>query len=158
MICRYRTYEDLVRSVAAVLARKHILNKEYRYMQEILTTYSFNLYVDENIYMVMSRVKILPPKIRSSLAQYTAHENCTCLECGYIGLMGVHEGKTITRVKLIVFGVSFIIAVIAWNVTFPSARFSFWWILIPALVTGLFARYEPKFLHCPNCDTDLTRT
>lgn len=33
----------------------------------------------------------IPPHIRESLKQFDDHEELTCLECGYSGLMGVKE-------------------------------------------------------------------
>lgn len=40
---------------------------------------------------------VLPEHIRASLSKYNEHEQLTCLECGYSGLMGV--SKKVDRVS-----------------------------------------------------------
>jgi|GEM_PF-2002404 len=39
------------------------------------------------------RVTVLPENIRKNLAKFTEHQQLTCLECGYSGLMGVVRTK-----------------------------------------------------------------
>ena len=34
---------------------------------------------------------VLPEHVRANLAKYSEHEQLTCLECGYVGMMGVAQ-------------------------------------------------------------------
>lgn len=88
----------------------------------------------------------VPEPILESLRQFNKHTNCTCLHCGYVGLMGIKE------------------EIVPW--------YASWWTFLAACVIALpfvsayavivgcvFAviRFTSlrKLILCPNCKTDL---
>lgn len=108
----------------------------------------------------MSTHQIFPEHIRASLAQYSQHRNCTCLQCGYSGMMGVHRKvRKHNRSKIIM------AAVVAFGFLFMQeisnqlkgrSGFAPWWIY--ALLGAGFAAFDMAqsvYLACPNCNTEL---
>jgi len=98
--------------------------------------------------------QILPEHIRASLAQYSEHQECTCLSCGYSGLMGVHkkEQKINNKNALLIF------AVIMGLLVFYSLAVTKlpWWIgIIVGLGIGAYSSMEQIYLACPNCNAVL---
>lgn len=108
----------------------------------------------------MSTHQIFPEHIRASLAQYSEHRNCTCLQCGYSGMMGVHRKiRKYSRPKIIltaalVFGVIFMLDISSQLKGQPGIIP--WWICL--LLGAGFAAFDMAqslYLACPNCNTEL---
>lgn len=104
---------------------------------------------------------ILPEHIRESLAKYTTHENITCLQCGYSGLMGVKGEKDMVSgsswaIKffslLAVFGIVLYIAREQFGFSFP------WWLgFAAAVVFHFLIKNTKKIYDCPNCQSELLK-
>lgn len=108
----------------------------------------------------MNNTHVLPEHIRASLAQYSEHKQCTCLHCGYSGLMGVsRKERKHNRTKTImaagvVFGVIIMLELSSQMKGGPGIIP--WWL---GLTLGIgFAAYDSvqtSYLACPNCNTEL---
>lgn len=88
----------------------------------------------------------LPEHIRTSLKKYGTHTQMTCLECGYIGLMGVKKSTRPWYLSWWVVIVFFIISMpfgpIGWGVP---------------IILGLAMAFSQKHtVECPNCLKELT--
>lgn len=102
----------------------------------------------------------MPEHIRASLAQYSKHQQCTCLECGYSGLMGVHrEADTVSNSKAAaIFGVITALFIL-YDIYLALKGFSLlpWWILV--IVFFCVSAYQlitkQVYLACPNCNLEL---
>lgn len=104
--------------------------------------------------------QILPEHIRANLAQYSKHQQCTCLHCGYSGLMGVHrEEETVSNSKAT--GIFCVIAgiFILCDIYLAMKEQSLlpWWILIIFFVCISVYQVSSKqvYLACPNCNSEL---
>lgn len=108
----------------------------------------------------MNTHQIFPEHIRASLAQYSEHRSCTCLQCGYSGMMGIHRKvRKYSRSKIILtaivtFGVLIILEL---NREIKGAsQFLPGWVY--ALLGAVFAAFDiarSVYLTCPNCNTEL---
>lgn len=94
------------------------------------------------------------------LKRFKATEKCTCLECGYEGLMGIVEIQELPRKQRIGFLVLKIIAIIA---VFPLLRFVNFaagliiGTVIAVVVEKIESSYRTKILFCPSCDKELVK-
>jgi len=103
--------------------------------------------------------QILPEHIRASLAQYSKHQQCTCLECGYSGLMGLHReedkinGKKTIVIWLLIMG---ILSLYSFAQQMKGQPIVPWWfMLIVSLGIAAYTSRKDVFLACPNCNTEL---
>lgn len=103
-------------------------------------------------------MEILPEHIRASLAHYEKHRQCTCLQCGYTGLMGVH--RTTKKVSIKTAGI--VLAVLLGASIFMDAMrqlsgapFPTWLGWIVGIGFVVWALQENIYLACPNCNTEL---
>ncbi len=93
--------------------------------------------------------KILPEHIRANLKQYEGHHGCTCLECGYQGLMGVKQIVLPWWATWWAFLAGFV-------VVFTVSGFNIFIGLIYGFIWGLLRRNNTgAILCCPNCKNDL---
>ncbi|MCK0915074.1 hypothetical protein [Acinetobacter pittii] len=92
---------------------------------------------------------ILPEHIRANLKQYESHHQCTCLECGYQGLMGVKQIITPWWATWWAFliGCALVFIGSGFNIFF-CIGFGFFWGVLRKTNTG-------AILFCPNCRSDL---
>lgn len=104
---------------------------------------------------------VLPEHIRASLAKYSEHEQLTCLECGYSGLMGVaHKTDRVPQKKFWLYMLTTlgIIAMIDISLTMQGAAILPWWLHLGAgLGVALFTAGSIKTYECPNCNAALNR-
>ncbi len=91
----------------------------------------------------------LPERVRLNLKKYQKHRNLTCLECGYVGLMGINNSLAST----IIFW-SFIIF-LAFFLSFIGIHF--YLILMTVFFLPIFKKlfFGDKVV-CPNCERHLT--
>jgi hypothetical protein len=108
----------------------------------------------------MSGHQIFPEHIRASLAQYSEHRNCTCLQCGYSGMMGVHrKERKYSRSKIIIAAVVVFGVLIMLELNREmkgSTEFLPWWAY--ALLGAGFAAFDMArsvYPARPNCNTEL---
>lgn len=103
---------------------------------------------------------VLPEHIRASLAKYSEHANLTCLECGYVGLMGIRakERKT-PPAKMIAYGLVFLglLALVLLYTTVKGINIPWWLCLIAGAILGGFITGVINHYECPNCNADLTQ-
>jgi hypothetical protein len=104
--------------------------------------------------------EILPEHIRASLSQYSKHQQCTCLHCGYSGLMGVHreEDKISKNKGWVIFSVS-VGLFIFYDVYLEMKGLPLlpWWLpIIVVIILSVFqASQKQIYLACPNCNSEL---
>ena len=87
----------------------------------------------------------IPANIRESLKQFTTHINLTCLECGYIGLMGVTG-------TIVPWYVSW------WTIFFVFVASSYFHITalsLGAILVGVRFLVSKKLVVCPSCKSEL---
>jgi hypothetical protein len=102
-------------------------------------------------------MEILPEHIRANLARYRVHRQCACMQCGYVGLMGVHREENkyssaqffkITSGAIAVFAVILVISALSGSAGFP------WWLgLSVGAVIAFSLGGKNTYLACPNCNT-----
>lgn len=88
---------------------------------------------------------VLPEHVRASLKKYGKHIRMTCLECGYIGLMGVKKSKRPWYLSWWVVIAFFIVSMpfgpLGWGVP---------------IILGLAMAFSQKHtVECPNCCAEL---
>ncbi|MCW0368320.1 hypothetical protein NB699_003303 [Xanthomonas sacchari] len=98
---------------------------------------------------------VLPEHIRQNLKKYRQHaERITCLECGYVGPMGI---KMSIKPWYATWWGSILLAVIAASIA--SAVFGGIGMMIAVIVGGVvsaLALSGSREIHsCPNCEVDL---
>ncbi|HCA5292490.1 TPA: hypothetical protein MW255_001058 [Acinetobacter baumannii] len=92
---------------------------------------------------------ILPEHIRANLKLYESHHTCTCLECGYQGLMGV---KQIIFPWWATWWALFVGLIL---VLFFSG-FNYFICFLFGIFWGVFRKNSTSaILFCPNCRKDL---
>jgi len=90
---------------------------------------------------------ILPEKIRKNLKVHEQHRHMTCLECGYVGLVGVKKAvppallSWFILIPAIIF-VTFIMG------TFHGVIFG----IFVGLIRVIFSQY---LVVCPNCEQEI---
>lgn len=104
--------------------------------------------------------QVLPEHIRASLAQYAEHRQCTCLHCGYSGLMGVHrKAPKFNRASVYTFGGLALGVLVLLDIRAEmkggSSSVPFWIYALIAIGTAAFEMMKTIFLACPNCNTEL---
>jgi hypothetical protein len=87
----------------------------------------------------------IPARIRQNLKRHEEHRGCTCLDCGYSGLMGVKK-------HMVPWYGSYWTASLALVAAFISGWYMLVW-AIPLVLMGRFA--ERYLLACPSCNTEL---
>lgn len=94
----------------------------------------------------------IPPEILKNLNMYTGTRQCTCLKCGYIGLMGVVK-------ELIPWYASIPFALIlAWGLGIVMSLFWAPWIVglaVAIIVWGIRYNTAKVILCCPSCEIRL---
>jgi hypothetical protein len=104
-------------------------------------------------------MEILPEHIRASLAHYSAHRQCTCMQCGYVGLMGVHriENKhsNAQQLKMAVGALAVFAGILFICLSMGIISFPWWLGLGFAVVIYLLTSTKNTYLACPNCNTEL---
>jgi hypothetical protein len=104
--------------------------------------------------------QILPEHIRASLAQYSKHQQCTCLHCGYSGLMGVHrEEENVSNSKATKIYAIILTPIILWDLYLAMKGLPLlpWWIILIVMIGVMIYQVISKqvYLTCPNCNTEL---
>lgn len=84
----------------------------------------------------------LPEHIRASLRKYDTHTTMTCLECGYMGLMGVKKSTKPWYLSWWMF--------IVYAIIFAPLSWAF---IIAFVLAEMFTRKHRT--ECPNCGTEL---
>ena len=106
-------------------------------------------------------ISFLPEHVRANLAKYSEHEQPTCLECGYSGLMGVAEKKDrVPQKKFWAYLITTvtIIALINIALVMQGGTTLPWWVWVPAsLGVVVFTAGSIETYECPNCNAALTR-
>lgn len=90
----------------------------------------------------------LPENIRLNLKKFDQHREVTCLECGYIGLMGLKNSRVGT--------VTFWVIMAGLCIFLTIIGFNFLFIFFIALISIIFKRLilGDKVV-CPSCEKDL---
>jgi predicted RNA-binding Zn-ribbon protein involved in translation (DUF1610 family) len=102
----------------------------------------------------------IPPHVLESIRKYERHENVTCLQCGYSGLMGVCKVVDPPAYKFIL--VWALWSIIALIIFAESGGKSNMWFLISGIVGWVCAMVYSEmkrltFHECPNCGAILTK-
>lgn len=92
---------------------------------------------------------VLPENIRKNLKMYEQHRHMTCLECGYVGLVGVKKAVPP--------------ALLSWFVLIPVIVFMTFILslgMIHSLILGTFfglirVIFSQYLVVCPNCEKEL---
>lgn len=104
---------------------------------------------------------VWPEHIRASLSKYNEHEQLTCLECGYSGLMGVSKKvDRVSKAKSWAFmgSVIGILALIELYRTMKGYETFPWWVhLSVGAIAAFFTLGSIKTYECPNCNKELNR-
>ena len=105
---------------------------------------------------------LLPEKIRANLAKFNKHTNLTCLECGYVGLVGVVRKKYEFKLAwfvpflLVTLYTIFVMSLALLNPFSPSLNMpNIWFSLISGGVAGIFGTEIKMVYSCPNCESEL---
>lgn len=109
--------------------------------------------------------EVIPERIRKNLAKHEKHFPLTCLECGYVGLMGHARTDKKYRTPIVVLAVLFF--AFAGAVTFIpqlgmlgyfiQVQFGNWFWMVPAALLIFFMTKETTILECPNCEKELAK-
>lgn len=104
---------------------------------------------------------VLPEHIRGSLSKYNEHEQLTCLECGYSGLMGVsRKVDRVSKAKSWTF-IGSVIAILALVGLYRMTKgyeLLPWWVNFGiGAVAAFFTLGSIKTYECPNCNKELNR-
>jgi hypothetical protein len=99
----------------------------------------------------------LPEKIRENLKRYSKHLNLTCLECGYVGLMGVSRVDNSKKNK---WGIWILVGFGAFIGFFLGFVFAIIFGLIIGAVGGILLGMDDRvktttFVICPSCLLEL---
>lgn len=100
-----------------------------------------------------SGTTVLPDHIRESLSKHPKHQHGTCLECGYVGLMGISRTDAEWKGSSIIY-VVYVIALI-FSVTFIWA--SFWMVAILLAALVLVCGKIFTYFECPNCLVEIQK-
>lgn len=102
---------------------------------------------------------VLPENIRANLAKCNNHKEMTCLECGYVGLMGVLRTEVKYRYPVIALALILIAILGIFDFSTILAKgvngVPFWSYVLAALIFSPFLKTEKKFWLCPNCEKEL---
>jgi hypothetical protein len=92
---------------------------------------------------------MLPDDIRQNLKKYKNHISLTCLECGYIGLMGVKK-------VIAPWFFSWFVIIAATAYLFLMTGMPFYVVLCAAFAIGAFrGALSKREVECPNCHKTL---
>lgn len=90
----------------------------------------------------------LPEHVRQNLKNYKMHRQVTCLECGYIGLMGIDNPKVVTVMFWVAMGLlSYFLVSIGFNI------FMTFFILVAAFFIKKMIFADTVI--CPSCSKKL---
>ena len=90
----------------------------------------------------------LPDHIRENLKKFNTHRQVTCLECGYVGLMGINNSKTSIAI--------FWMVLIAVCIFLATLGISFYIIFFMVFFVGIFKKLLfGDNVVCPSCERDL---
>lgn len=108
----------------------------------------------------MNDIHVLPEHIRASLAQYSEHKQCTCLHCGYSGLMGVSRKErkhNRTKTIITVGAILGVIMMLEMSSQMKGGPGIIPWWLGPLLGASavIYDGVQTSYLACPNCNTEL---
>jgi hypothetical protein len=102
-------------------------------------------------------MEILPEHIRANLATYQKHQACTCLQCGYVGMMGVHTSEQkFSNALAIGVGVVLIGLLIMIDIKLKLTNqpgLSVFWYLAAGGIGALITYPRKVVLACPNCNS-----
>lgn len=110
---------------------------------------------------------VIPDRIRKNLAKYKEHSHLTCLECGYVGLVGhvrthkkYRKSIIIIAILLCVLGlvdaeISQLQMTMGGTATAEQFGLLFW--SIPAVLFVFFSTKKTTILQCPNCEKELIK-
>ena len=114
-------------------------------------------------------VAVLPEKIRLNLAKCQNHQQMTCLECGYSGLMGVyrevrHWRKPIVVVAVIYFSLALYASFLSGANEALDVVATLVFLLFPSWVNYLVGAFifltistKTQMFLCPNCERELVK-
>jgi len=109
-------------------------------------------------------INIIPENIRANLAKYEKHIKLTCLECGYVGLMGHVREEKKYRTPLVVISLIIILFFAVTNLVpslygygFLTAYIPTWMKLGAGILIGVFIVKRSNILQCPNCEKELVQ-
>ncbi len=90
----------------------------------------------------------LPEKIRLNLKKFKTHRDVTCLECGYVGLMGINNSK--------LKAVFFWLIMVGLCIFLSAIGISFYVIFFIAFFSIIFKKiFFGDSVVCPNCENEL---
>lgn len=109
--------------------------------------------------------EVIPERIRKNLVKHEKHVPLTCLECGYVGLMGHARTDKKYRMPMVVLAVLYF--ALAGAVTFIpqlgmlgyfiQVQFGNWFWIVPAVLLIFFMTKETTILECPNCQKEIAQ-
>lgn len=95
---------------------------------------------------------MIDEKVLSNLKKYNKHEERTCLECGYQGLMGIDKHVTSVYLRIPIKVILFIIG----NVLYVFSDRSLLVALgILAIIMPIWTKINKRYVYCPNCEQKL---
>lgn len=93
-------------------------------------------------------ISLIDPKIAENLKQYTKHKECTCLECGYEGLMGVVKPVLPVYIRIPLKISLVIIITIVYSLL---GKDIFVLLALGAIIAPLWIKLDKHYLFCPSC-------
>lgn len=94
-------------------------------------------------------------KILSELHKYKEHEECTCLECGYSGLMGVDKHQLPVWLRIILYMAAVPGALFIYSATGGGSLSAIFAVVCIAMPASSFI--SKRYLRCPSCGELLNR-
>lgn len=92
---------------------------------------------------------MMEEKVLINLKKYNKHEERTCLECGYKGLMGVDKYVLPAYLRILVKFVLFLIVLILYGF---SGKDIFVMLAVIAIMIPLWLKLDKRYVYCPNCE------
>jgi predicted RNA-binding Zn-ribbon protein involved in translation (DUF1610 family) len=99
-------------------------------------------------------VTLLPEHVRENLSKHNRHESLNCIQCGYVGLMGVAGGDVSCKHSL----AQWVIFIAVYAVTVFFISDSYW--VKGAIILGFVLwgiKISPVSFECPNCQATGTK-
>ena len=98
-------------------------------------------------------MNLIPENIRLNLKKYEKHLSRTCLECGYVGLMGISRVDDSKKNKWGIWVMGGFFVLFGFSVSFIGA-------IIIGAIAGLFVSMSDQqkirtYVVCPSCSIEL---
>ena len=102
--------------------------------------------------VIVPQITRIDEEIRRELRKFGKHVNSTCLECGYVGLVGVIKQKYSLFRKIVVWVTIAMMSIFS----FLILPISFWVMVFVGLLLGFYMGQSNRiYAECPNCLSEL---